>query len=406
MVKKVIFTIAAINYFAQALTLFDSFTLSRTDSIFYIILIDNPKKPYVFKSNIQSSGLNIIYASDILKEQDVPYFHLAFKYSVVEFCTSIKATVFKYFFKKNFSKVIYLDPDIYIYHSLDFLFHKLDYKDFLLTPHLTNFSFNSIYENEAQKMGIFNLGFLGLSNSSKSYNFLNWWEEKLINRCYINFDLGLFVDQKWIDFLPSLENNNIDILLNPGINLARWNLHERELFLSNNVINVKNKINKEFSPLIFFHFSSFKILNNSPILLNYKTDNEIQRSLYFNYANKLIQNFYSEYSILDYPFNYFSNDIMIHQFHRDLYSKFYYKYEKDPFEVNSKGSYYFFLKTQRLVKRKYSNKQINYKIKYSKFMIFINRLLFKFLGYESFYKLLLFSKKISKNDYIEILIKK
>jgi hypothetical protein len=93
--------------------------------------------------------------------------------------------------------------------------------------------------------GIFNLGFIGVSQSGKE--FLQWWHERLQTEAVVDLANALFTDQRWIDFVPSLFP--CTILRDAGLNVAYWNLHERTLTTENNTIRVNG------DTLKFFHFS-------------------------------------------------------------------------------------------------------------------------------------------------------
>ena len=57
--------------------------------------------------------------------------------------------------------------------------------------------------------------------------FLSWWEERLRRECRIAPTTGLFVDQRWVDFVPSYFEHTV--VTDEGYNVAYWNLFEREL---------------------------------------------------------------------------------------------------------------------------------------------------------------------------------
>ena len=56
--------------------------------------------------------------------------------------------------------------------------------------------------------------------------FLRWWEERLRRDCRISPEEGLFVDQRWVDFVPSYFEHTV--VTDEGYNVAYWNLFERE----------------------------------------------------------------------------------------------------------------------------------------------------------------------------------
>src|ERR671935_35916 len=55
--------------------------------------------------------------------------------------------------------------------------------------------------------GIFNLGFLGLSDTATTRRMLAWWQRRCAELCIVRVEDGLFVDQKWMDLVPVLFND-------------------------------------------------------------------------------------------------------------------------------------------------------------------------------------------------------
>ena len=122
--------------------------------------------------------------------------------------------------------VIYLDPDIAVFHSLDSVVDKLSDASILLTPHQVkpNILEGSIRDNEltSLKYGVFNLGFLAVRNDETGGSFADWWARRLHFACYDEPQNGLFTDQKWCDLVPGLFDRVL-IERDPGCNVASWN---------------------------------------------------------------------------------------------------------------------------------------------------------------------------------------
>ena len=78
-------------------------------------------------------------------------------------------------------------------------------------------------EREILLAGIYNLGFLALGGDV--CRFLDWWQERLSWDCVIAPEQGLFVDQRWMDFVPGCFDHVI--LRDPSYNVAYWNVHSR-----------------------------------------------------------------------------------------------------------------------------------------------------------------------------------
>lgn len=338
---KAVFTICAKNYLAQAITLKESFQRLNPDSDFFIFLSDK-----IESNDVLVEGIVLLDNSWICDWEN-----MAFKYNVIEFSTSIKPFCFKKLFKQNYSKVIYLDPDIYVTNSLNEIFNYLDLKSIVLTPHYCNIQTEytgSITEEEILFVGIYNLGFVAISNNLTGNKIIDWWINRLANKCYADKYDALHVDQKWMDFIPAFFPNETLVTHHLGINPAIWNLHERELIIDGNgEYKIRNISSNELFPLLFFHFSGFdpfkpKLINRRHP--NYNTDIYPSYIPLFNeYIDGVYKNGYNKYSKMTYSFNSFEDGENILPLHRRLFRVSEHQYLADnPFSV--KGS---FIKTLR-----------------------------------------------------------
>ena len=116
--------------------------------------------------------------------------------------------------------------------------------------------------------GTYNLGFIALRRSAESMRLLAWWEERCLELGFSEGRTGLFVDQKWIDLAPGLFAD-IAILRDAGLNMAYWNLHERNLLGAQPPYRVLSPVSGEV-PLRFFHYSG--IVLSDPASLSRNTD--------------------------------------------------------------------------------------------------------------------------------------
>lgn len=240
--KKIVFTVCSVNYLSKAIALGLSVLEYNSKCDFTIVIVDSKRD-----IKINDPRINYIWIEDL----EYPNFlKSAFKYNIIELNTAIKPWVTLDLLKK-YNKVIYLDPDICVFNSLESIFEKLDQSSFLVTPHAISSYKGHGRPNDQDllRFGAFNLGFYAASLSGK--DLLEWWHEKLIDNCFYEPSQGLGVDQKWIDLAP-IFFNSVEILKDKGYNIAFWNLHEREISLKNNCFVVNN-----IEKVVFVHFSSF-----------------------------------------------------------------------------------------------------------------------------------------------------
>ncbi|HEY0512491.1 MAG TPA: glycosyltransferase, partial [Thermoanaerobaculia bacterium] len=179
--------------------------------------------------------------------------HLSFRYSIVELSTAVKPWFLRHLHRTlGCDRVCYFDPDVLIFGDLGELYDCLGRVDAVLTPHLTAPIDDSLVpaEREILLSGIYNLGFLGLAFNERTLPFLDWWRQRLYHWCLHEVDKGLFVDQRWMDLAPAYLSR-VEILRDPGYNVAYWNLVHRTLARRDGAWWVGD------APLRFFHFSGY-----------------------------------------------------------------------------------------------------------------------------------------------------
>jgi hypothetical protein len=255
--SKLAFTICSNNYLAQAKTLGQTLLSHNPGYQFIICLVDKPS-PQIDYSLFQP------YEILLIEQVPIPDFEsMVLRYNITELNTAVKPFIFKYLFARNTdaATIIYLDPDIQVYDRFTEIENGFVENTFILTPHYTNAINDNFQQSEESTLncGLYNLGFLGLARKGRVFEFLDWWAERLKDRCYNNLIKGWFVDQIWINFVP-LYYEGAFIMRHPGYNMAYWNLHERKLDIQGG----KYLVNASY-PLVFFHFSGYNLLQPESI---------------------------------------------------------------------------------------------------------------------------------------------
>jgi hypothetical protein len=300
--SNAVFTIVSRNYFAYARTLGDSLRASNPDLEFNVLVVD--RKDPAFEA--QHPDWRITWVEDL----GIPDFtHIAFKYDILELNTNVKPTFAKRLLDRH-DKVVYLDPDIFVYQSLAPIYARLESHALVLTPHITEPIDDDALPGEPEFLtsGIYNLGFAAFNASPEARKLLDWWERRCLHLAYNEQAQGFFVDQKWMDFAPSLCGSTF-ILRDPQYNTAYWNLHERRVEWLGNVAHIAG------SPLVFFHFSGLPPAGDDRIS-KYQTRYRLTQRhdvapLFESYRSRLAANGHADYLKLPYGFGSFSNGVGI-----------------------------------------------------------------------------------------------
>jgi hypothetical protein len=260
--RVIVYTVCTANYLAQARSMCDS-VISHNPGYECIIgladRLDGRVRPEKYSPH------RIIEAESI---EASDFEGMAGRYNALELSCALKSFFGSYILKTySPDKLIFLDSDILVFHSLDFIEARLGESSILLTPHIFSpypDSEGRPKERDILKTGIYNGGFFALRNDENANAFLNWWMESMKDQCYERPRDGMHADQNWLNLVP-LFFEQVEILRHPGCNVAYWNFHER-------TISKKGEgfiVNGEW-PLLFFHYSGHSI--NNPLEISRHQD--------------------------------------------------------------------------------------------------------------------------------------
>jgi glycosyltransferase involved in cell wall biosynthesis len=305
-------TIIAKNYLAQARCLAESFYTQHPDGQMFVLLIDQPDD--CFEPGDES--FTVVQMPDLA----IPSFaQMAFRYSVLELSTAVKPFFIEYLFDHaDLDHLIYLDPDIFCYRPLAPLLDALEGRMIALTPHLLEPLDDQYRPNELDilRVGVYNLGCIGLARSPDLRTFLRWWQRRLERDCVIDLSSGLFVDQGWMDLAPSLFDGVV-IVRDPGCNVAYWNLAQRHVTASADGWRVNGQ------PLTFYHFSGLAIEDIEQISIHQNRYTLAQlpdlRPLLQHYHSRLQAHGHATARRWPYSFRQFDNGVAIPDLARQLW---------------------------------------------------------------------------------------
>jgi hypothetical protein len=325
--KLAIFTVCSNNYLPFARAFFASVHSLHPEADFYLCLADLMSQ----HPTVESKAWTTVVASQ-LGVQNIA--SLAFCYDIKEFNTSLKPFMFLYLLENlNYNTVLYFDPDICVYNRLDGPLEALrNGASLVLTPHILRPLETSEAPDDITIMrtGIYNLGFLGVSNSAESLDVLRWWGRRLRWQCLDAQADGLFVDQKFMDLAPAFAPN-CQILYDDGLNVAYWNLQQRSITLRGNTWYAGR------DQLIFFHFSGFDP-RRPGWLSKYTTRfrgnlTPTMRRLMTDYARQLIDHGFDLESDIKYAYARFESGEPIHAFVRRMFREWTPEWQADPFKT-------------------------------------------------------------------------
>jgi glycosyltransferase involved in cell wall biosynthesis len=308
-------TIIARNYLAHARVLARSFAEHHPGGRFTTLVIDADDE-FLRGAN---EDFELLRPTDIGFDE-AELHRMAAIYDVMELATAVKPTFLKALLARDGNAVTYFDPDIEIFAPLQDIDELARERAIVLTPHtLEPIPHDGAEPGEITllRAGMFNLGFISVGGGATG--FLDWWAERLARSGHVDPERSQFVDQRWVDFVPSLFEHAV--LRDPGCNVAHWNLGTRRFERVDGEYRVSGR------PLRFFHFSGFdpeepyllsKFLGPRPSILLSESPDLAQ--ICAEYAAKLLAAGYLDAKREPYGFDRMANGVRLTRPMRKLYA--------------------------------------------------------------------------------------
>jgi len=248
--KLHVFTSAAVNYLPKVRMLCRSIRRHHPEATIHLALAD--ERPEWLRAEGEPFD-SILELADL----DIPHWQpWSFMHSIVELSTAIKPFAMKRLLdREDCGTVLYFDPDMVLFSRVDDILATLEGANVALTPHQNKpeRTLEAVLDNEVTslRMGVFNLGFIGVRKTAEARRFADWWAERTYALCRAEVHNGLFTDQKWVNFAPVFFDG-VAILKSSRHNVATWNLTTRALTGS-----LASGFEVDGEPLAFYHFTGF-----------------------------------------------------------------------------------------------------------------------------------------------------
>lgn len=239
-------TCVATNYVSFARVLADSFRGFHPDIPFYVLVGDR-REPAGLLQREWARALRI-------RDLGIPSLQrMLLVYDRKQMMVAMKPAVLRHLLEQGHESVLFLDPDTLVTASLDPVLETVHSHAFTLTPHAgpaLAAAANPQRERALLYAGIYNGGFVGVTNRDETLRFLHWWEGRLRTHCMESLKQGLHFDQRWLDLAPGFVGD-LHLLRDPGCNAAYWNLADQEVRPMEDGLAIGGV------PLRLFHFSGF-----------------------------------------------------------------------------------------------------------------------------------------------------
>ncbi|MDH3668470.1 MAG: hypothetical protein OEN23_16215 [Paracoccaceae bacterium] len=248
--KIAVYTSAALNYLPKARALAESLAAVEPEASLTLCLNDVPPDWF----DAATEPFNRVWLP-----QDLGFDRgWIFQHNVMELCTAVKGRALMRLIAEEDEAdlILYLDPDVVLYHPLTPLDGYLGDDSIGLVPHILAPEQSEIgvemTEVSVAAHGVYNLGHLILRADARGRAFAAWWRDRLDAHCFDDRQRGLFTDQRWCDLAPAIFDG-VRILKQPNLDVASWNLAGREIVQTRAGDPASFEV--DGLPLITYHFS-------------------------------------------------------------------------------------------------------------------------------------------------------
>ena len=157
---------------------------------------------------------------------------LSARYTPTEFCAAVKPGFVRTAFERfpDETRLLYLSPSSLVYQPLTPFFDELATHTVLLNPHWLTPPTDKLEPDEKylQNVGLYSGGCIGFRRDAETIRMLAWWRTRCLDHAAIDFCIGSCLDGLWLMHVPTLFAG-VGILKNPGLQVALWNLPQRQL---------------------------------------------------------------------------------------------------------------------------------------------------------------------------------
>lgn len=172
---------------------------------------------------------------------------------VAEYCWTL-SSCFTWYVMQNFPKIdllTYVDADLLFYSDVEPIFDEIGDASIAIIEHRFT---ERLKDREVN--GRFCVEWDSFRRDQQGMACLSRWRTQCIEWCYYRLEDGKMGDQKYLDEWPS-RYSCCHVIMHPGAGIAPWNYAQYRFGR-----NEGGQITVEGSPLIFYHFHQFQLLEN------------------------------------------------------------------------------------------------------------------------------------------------
>lgn len=243
---------ATVSYLHHVVVLFDSARRVHSELALTVLVADCSAAEVGIIQHALGEDVDVLCSADLsydFVEQMRRY------YSALEFCSALKILGLAHVLKTEPS-CLFLDPDTWILDKLDRSVLDVTGEIVLSCHSFTPFPRDSERPDDLELCltGHINGGVVFVRGRGGKNPALEWLVEKTRRLWFVAPSSGMYADQQWLSAVPYFFRERSCLIVDRGVNVAYWNLHERPLEkrVSDGAVSLKGG-----GSLKLFHFSGF-----------------------------------------------------------------------------------------------------------------------------------------------------
>ncbi|MEN3818687.1 putative nucleotide-diphospho-sugar transferase [Bacillus velezensis] len=249
----------------QAIALFGSLKAVQADAPIFTLCMD--QDTYDVLQAMRPDNVTLIQVSALENEE---LLELKRTRDQSEYCWTVKPVFLEFVLDGHpeLERVTYIDADLFFFADPRAIFdNQPDCSVLLSRGDIVIPSFEKQEIDMLQRLlGRYNSGFLSFKTDSAGTDCLRWWKERCLEECKNAPGEGKFGDQGYLDYMSGLFPNVCDITT-PGVNIGHWNYGRHTFSWKDGRL-----VLEDGSPLIFYHFSGYRIVTAGDIRQIHETD--------------------------------------------------------------------------------------------------------------------------------------
>lgn len=270
------------KYICRGLALYESIKLNSSCD-FMLVVIAFDEYTYKYLSRLGYTNLTVVSLDEF---EDEELIDIKPTRTVAEYCWTCTPKSILYVLNRfKCRQCTYLDADIFFYADPHVLLSEIPYnKSVMITEH----RYTEEYD-QTEKSGKYCVQFMTFKNTKNGLTVLQWWKDRCIEKCIIDYDNGYCGDQKYLDEWMTIFDSVYE-MQNLGGGIAPWNTQQYTFVNEEGNIKYKNNETDAEGDVVFFHFHGMELFEQDVIRLCpnfYRLPDTVVSTVYKRYIRVL-----------------------------------------------------------------------------------------------------------------------